>query len=169
MSGQNPEKPGIKPLYPHPCALGPWASHFSLICTYTSGGFTHNAFQARQGLDKCWLVEGPLAECVDFWDFLEPTLLACEVDLDLWSLLTPLRPNPRERLPPPPGLFCPGSPVPASAAVFSQFFCLCASSTVSLSLVSLHLRLPGTVSQRNQYSKAFLCSPFQRWGEGGRE
>lgn len=106
-----------------------------------------------------------MAERVDFWDFLEPTLWVCEVDLDLWSLLTPLRPNPREQLPaPPPGLFCPGSPVPASAPVFSQLLCLCAFSTVSLSLVSLRLCLPGTVSRRNQYSRAFLC-PFSRNGE----
>ena len=61
-----------------------------------------------------------MAERVDFWDFLEPTLRVCEVDLDLWSLLTPLRPNPREQLPaPPPGL------APASGHVASGCRVLC--------------------------------------------
>ena len=163
-SGQNP-KPGIKPLYCHLCALGPWASHFSLICTYTSGGFTHNAFQAGQGLDKCWLVEGPLAEHVDFWDFLEPTLLVCEVDLELWSLLTPLRPNPSEQLPSPPhassALALPSLPPPQCSA----------SSSVSVPPPRFHcLWFPSIfvcqeLCPRGTNTPGLFCVPFSRDGE----
>lgn len=107
-----------------------------------------------------------MAERVDFWDFLEPTLLVCEVDLDLWSLLTPLRPNPREQLP-----RCPQA---SSALALSSRLCLGVQPAL-LSLCLLHgftvFGFPPSLSARNcvpeePILQGFSVFPFPKMGRG---